>query len=240
MIEEVEGIIVLDKEYGETSKILTVITPKYGAINIISKGCKTLKSPLRSVSNKLIHGIFNINYKEDKLSILRDADVINRFKNICLDLNSINYASMLLELSLQVIRQNSDKEIFNILISALNKIDEGFDPLVIFDIVSLKYLEYLGVMPNLDCCSICGTTKSIATLSGDSGGYICNNCRTNEPIVSERAIKLVRMLYYVDISKISKLDISDTVKLEIHDFIDRYYERYTGIYFKTKKLLKGI
>ena len=69
---------------------------------------------------------------------------------------------------------------------------------------------------------------------------LCNNCRTNEPIVSEKAIKLVRMLYYVDISKISKLDISDTVKLEIHDFIDRYYDRYTGIYFKTKKLMRGL
>ena len=240
MIEAVEGIIILDKDYGETSKLLTVITPKYGVISIMSKGCKTLKSPLRSVSNKLIYGTFNINYKEDKISILRSVDVINRYKNICLDLNSINYASMLLELGMQVVRQNNNPTIFEILINGLNKIDEGYDPMIISDIVSLKYLEYLGVMPNLNSCSICGSTKGIATLSSDIGGYVCNNCRTNEPIVSEKAIKLVRMLYYVDISKISKLDISDTVKLEIHDFIDRYYDRYTGIYFKTKKLMRGL
>ena len=155
-------------------------------------------------------------------------------------MNSINYASMLLELGMQVVRQNNDPTIFEILINGLNKIDEGYDPMIISDIVSLKYLEYLGVMPNLDSCSICGSTKGISTLSSDIGGYVCNNCRTNEPIVSEKAIKLVRMLYYVDISKISKLDISDTVKLEIHDFIDRYYDRYTGIYFKTKKLMRGL
>ena len=238
MVEALEGITVFEKDYGETSKILTIITKEHGTISVISKGCKTTKSPLRSVSSKLIHGVFHVYYKEGKLSTLKSVDVIDRYKNIYADLKMISYASLLLELSSQVIKQNDDSNIYDILNSALKKIDEGYDPMIISDIVSLKYLEYLGVMPSLDACSICGSNKSISTLSSDAGGYVCNNCRTNEPIVSEKAIKLVRMFYYVDIAKISKLDISDNVKLEIHNFIDRYYDRYTGIYFKTKKLLK--
>ena len=83
------------------------------------------------------------------------------------------------------------------------KINEGYDPMVITNILELKYLSYLGVMPVIDKCSICGTNKSIATLSSDKGGYVCNNCLTNEKIVNEKTIKLIRMLYYVDISKIS-------------------------------------
>ena len=50
---EVEGIIVSETNYSETSKILNIITKKYGLIGVISKGCRNLKSPLRSVSNKL-------------------------------------------------------------------------------------------------------------------------------------------------------------------------------------------
>ena len=48
------------------------------------------------------------------------------------------------------------------------------------------------------------------------------------------------MLYYVDISKISKLDISNETKKEIDTFINEYYDKYTGLYLKTKKFLKSI
>ena len=238
MISDLLGIVIDEKDYSETSKILTIITKEHGVISAISKGCKSMKSSLRSVSTKLTYGTFTLYYKEDKLSNLVSVDVINSFKNIKSDLKRISYTSYLLELANQVLKQNSNSDIFDMLINAILKIEEGFDPLVIADIVSLKCLEYLGVMPIIDSCAVCGSTTSIATLSSDLGGYVCNKCRNNEPIVSEKAIKLVRMFYYIDISKIEKLDISDNVKKEIHLFLDRYYDRYTGLYFKTKKLLK--
>ncbi len=240
MTEAVEGIIIFEKDYGETSKILDIITDKYGLISVISKGCKTIKSPLRSVSSKLIHGTFHIYYKKDKLSLLKTVDVIDTYINLRSDLDKITYASMLLELSSQVIKQNSNPSIYDILKSALKKIDEGFDALVITDIVSLKYLEFLGVLPILDRCSKCGSPKGIVSLSTITGGYVCSKCLTNETKTSEKAIKLIRMLYYVDISKITNLNISDDVKLEIHSFLENYYEVYTGLYFKTKKMLGGM
>ena len=45
------------------------------------------------------------------------------------------------------------------------------------------------------------------------------------------------MFYYVDISKISSLDISNKIKLEINSFLDEYYDLYTGIYLKSKKFI---
>ena len=71
MIERIEGIIVKDASYSETSKLLTLITKEHGIINLLAKGAKTLKSPLRSTTTKLTHGYFNIIYKENKLSTLK-------------------------------------------------------------------------------------------------------------------------------------------------------------------------
>ena len=62
----------------------------------------------------------------------------------------------------------------------------------------------------------------------------------NEYIVSSKTIKIIRLLRFVDISKISKLDLSDEVKNEINNFIDDYYDRYTGLYLKSKSFLKNI
>lgn len=237
---EVEGIVVSETKYSETSKILNVITKEYGLIGIMSKGCRNLKSSLRSVSTKLTFGKFMIYYKEGKLSTLTEVNVINPFINIKKDIEKISYASYLLELASGVIKQNDNSSVLDLLIESLIKIDEGYDPLVIMNIVELKYLEYLGVMPVIDCCSVCGRKTNIVTLSSFKGGYVCGNCYGHEKIVSEKAIKLIRMFCYVDISKITKLEVSEQAKNEINMFLDDYYDRYTGLYLKSKKFIRDL
>ena len=69
---------------------------------------------------------------------------------------------------------------------------------------------------------------------------MCKNCVLEERIVNIKTIKLLRMFYYVDISKISKLDISDNIKRELNQFIDDYYDRYSGLYLKSKEFLKKL
>ena len=239
MIEKVEGIVINEKAYGETSKIINIITKEYGIIGIIAKGARTLKSEFRVSTAKLSYAYFNIIYKEGKLSTLVSADIINPFKSIIKDINKISYAVYILELSEQVVKQ-TNQNIFDLMLSGLIKINEGYDPLIIMNIIELKYLDYLGVMPVLDRCSVCGSTNNIVTLSSDKGGYVCKNCYSTEKIISEKAIKLIRLFYYVDISKISKLEIGDVSKKEINDFLDMYYDRYTGLYLRSKTFLKNL
>lgn len=240
MVLEVEGIVLNTRDYGESSKILNVLTKDHGLIGVMAKGCKRLKSDIKGVSEKLSYAKFNIYYKEDKLSTLASVDIINNFYNIKKDITKISFASFLLELTEQVVKQNSSNDIYELLINALIKINDNFDPLSITNIVELKYLDYLGVMPIIDGCSICGGTNSIATLSSSKGGYICNNCLTNEKLVSDKTIKLIRLFYYVDIAKISKLEISNLEKKEINEFLDEYYDSYTGLYLKSKNFLKNL
>ncbi len=240
MIIDVEGIVLDERAYGETSKIINVLTKDYGIIGMIAKGARSLKSELRSTTTKLTYGLFHIYYKEDKLSTLTSVDVLNRFKNIQKDITKISYATFALDLARQVVKQYYTQAIYEMLIAALLKIDEGFDPLVITNILELKYLEYLGVMPIVEACSVCGNKEGIVTLSVERGGYVCQNCHTNEKIVDVKTIKLIRMFYYVDISKITKLEISNSVKEELNSFLNDYYDKYTGIYLKSKNLLKDL
>lgn len=240
MVLEVEGIVLNTRDYGESSKILNVLTKDHGLIGVMAKGCKRLKSDIKGVSEKLSYAKFNIYHKEDKLSTLASVDIINNFYNIKKDITKISFASFLLELTEQVVKQNSSNDIYELLINALIKINDNFDPLIITNIVELKYLDYLGVMPIIDGCSVCGSTNSIATLSSSKGGYICNNCLTNEKLVSDKTIKLIRLFYYVDIAKISKLEISNLEKKEINEFLDEYYDSYTGLYLKSKNFLKNL
>ena len=240
MKTKIKAIVISETNYSESSKILNLLTEDKGIIGVISRGCRKMNSPLRAGSSKLCYGYFYMNYKEDKLSTLTEIDIINDFKNIKTDLNKIGCTAFLIDLATGVSKESFTEEVFSILEQALIKIEEGFDPLIITNIVELKYLKFLGVSPVLNCCSKCGSKSNIVTINSDSGGYLCNNCHTNEYIVDEKTIKLFRMFDIVDLSKIKELNIKDINKKEINSFLEDYYTRYTGLYLKSKDFLNRI
>ena len=239
-IEEVEGIVLGETNYSESSKILNILTEKYGIIGVMSKGCRKMKSKLRGVSRKMIYADFHIYYKENGLSTLIEVDVKNSFSNILTDLTRVSYASYIIDLVNQVGKENPSCQIFPILKDSLIKMNDGLDSNTLTAIVEIKLLDFLGVKPMIDACSICGSTKDIITINSTAGGYICKNCYHDEGIVSDKTIKLLRMFYYVDIASITKLDIKEETLKEINQFLDDYYDRYTGMYLKSKNFLREL
>lgn len=239
MHKKIEGIVVSEYPFEESSKIINIFTDE-GIIGVIAKGAKKLKSPFFSVTSKLSYGLFNIIYKENGLSTLVDADIFNNFTNIRKDINRINYSTYIIELTTKVYKNSPSKNIYELLIASLIKINEGFDYMIISDILRLKLLDNMGIKPVIDRCCECGNTNDIVTISSYLGGYVCKSCYKNEKKVSPKTISMIRMLYYVDISKISKLDISEEVKKEIDEFTNDYYDRYSGIYLKSKVILDSL
>ena len=238
-IKKIEGFSVNSTPYNDSSKILNILTPEHGIIGVMSKGCKNVKSKLKIVSENFTYAYFYMYYKEGKISTLISADVINYFPNIKSDITKVSFMTYLSELTKNVYKHSEDKNVYDLFISSLLKIEEGLNPLVICNILELKYLDYLGVSLNLDECVVCGN-KKIVTLSSSKGGYVCAMCRDNEPIMDEKVLKTLRLYYYVDISKISKLDISGDVIHEIDRFLNIYYDNYTGLYLKSKKFLETL
>ena len=240
MIKKVCGIVLSEVDYKESSKIINVLTEEIGIVGMVARGTKKVRSNLSSVTSKLTYGYFHIEYKENGLSTLIEVDVSNNFRNIKRDIGMMSYSLYLLELAMQVYKHESNKEIYNLLIASLNKIDEGFDYKVITNIFELKMLDFLGIRPVVDECVNCGSKVDIVTVSSYRGGYLCKNCAQGEKIVNIKTIKLLRMFYYVDISKIEKLDVSQNIKKELSQFIYDYYDRYSGIYLKSRDFLQNL
>ena len=234
----VKGIVLSETPYGETSKILNVLTNDYGLIGIISKGSKNIKNKLRGVSNKMNYCEYTINYKENGLSTLIEGNTINSFKNIYTNMKMAMYSFYIMDLVYQVLKENNNKELFDILENALTKINDGLSPELISIIVELKLLRFLGVMLNLDSCTNCGSTDNLITIDVNSGGLLCKNCYQDGYIFDNRSLNLIIMLEKIDLGKISKLEITDEkVYKDIDSFMYEYYSTYTGIYLKKKDKL---
>ena len=237
-MEEVEGIILKETPYKEHSKIIQILTKEHGLISVIAKGVKSPKSKLRALSIRYTYGVFQITYKENKLSTLINADVKEPLEYIKSDILLISYLGYISELTMQVIKHEYNSDIYDMFITSILKINEGLDPLIITNILELKYLPYLGVGISLNECVKCGKKTDIITIDGDAGGLICKDCYTNEMLVDLKTIKLIRMYYLVELPSITQINISDKIKNEINMFIEKYYDRYTGLYLKSKDFLK--
>lgn len=238
MIKKVEGIVVSTVDYKESSKIINILTKDEGLIGVFAKGSKRLKSNISSTSSILTYGTFHLNIRNNSMPNLMEVDVLDNFKAIKKDIIKMNYSIYLLELSSKVYMHDKNNNIYDILISGLKKINEGYDASVINSIIELKLLEYLGIKPIIDKCVVCGNSNDIVTISSYKGGYLCKDCVNNEKIFNIKTLKLIRMFYYVDINKISKIDINPDIKKELNIFIDDYYDRYSGLYLKSKDFLQ--
>lgn len=238
MIKKIEGIVISDISYGETSKIINIFTKEYGIIGVIAKGAKGMKSKLRNYAIPFTYGYFHIYYKEDKLSTLIECEIIDDLKNLKTDIVLMSYLNYLIELATQIYKQSHSSEIYNYLISILKKLNQGLDPIVLTNILEIKLLDHLGITLKLDGCVKCNNKKNIVTISSQSGGYICGNCCTNEILYDDKVIKMMRMYYLIDIDSISDLNISESVKLGINKFLNHYYDQYTGLYLQSKDYLE--
>lgn len=238
-MDEIEGIVVSDIDYRDSSKIITVLCNR-GLVGIIAKGCKSPKSKLRSCCDKMTYGKFYIKYKENKLSTLNNFDSYYSFKNIKNDFVKLGFSMYLLDLCYQVCKDSFNESIYYNLIDALKKIDNNINPLMITNILEIKCLFLLGVGPILDRCASCASTNNIVGLSSNRGGLVCSNCFHNDMLLDERSIKLIRLYSLIDISKIDSLNVSKSIVNDVNRFIDDYYDKYTGLYLNGKKIVCDI
>ncbi len=240
MIQAVEGIIISEIPYGETSKIINIFSLNHGIIGVICKGAKSTKSRLRSFTTRFNYGTFNMYYKENKLSTLISVDIINDLSKIKQDIVLMGYLNYLTELATQVYKQNDNEEIYKLYIKIIGKINSGMDPMILTNILELKLLDYLGISLELNKCIKCGSKDNIVSIDLGSGGYICQKCYSGEGLIDSKVIKMLRMYYYVEIDSITKIDISYDVTMKINNMLNDYYDKYTGLYLNSKKFLDRI
>ena len=58
--------------------------------------------------------------------------------------------------------------------------------------------------------------------------------------ISPATVKLLRVFYYFDLSRLGKISVKPETKKELKKVIDAYYDEYSGHHLKSKKFLKQL
>lgn len=243
MKQKVEGVVIRTTDYGETHKVITVMTKELGKIGVMARGVKKPKSKLSACSQVFIYGQFLI-HRRTGLGTLVQADVTESMRGIREDIEKTAYASLIIELTDKVVEDRSGSpELYNLLYKSLRAINEGKDGEVIMFIYQMKMLDLIGIKPFLDGCECCGSAKGSFAFSIRRAGYLCHNCLPTDPYhirISSQTLKILRALYYVDIDRLRNISVKEQTKAEVKNVLNQYYEEYSGLYLKSLKFLSQI
>lgn len=243
MFQKCEGIVIRRTDYGETHKIITVYTREFGKIGAIARGASKPNSRLASVTQLFCYGYFVVSASKG-LGSLQQGEMIDSMRFIREDLYATAYASYIIEL---LDRSVEDKKpnpyLFELVYQTLHYINEEYDPEILKFIFEMKMLPVNGIHPILNQCAVCGHTEGEFSFSLREAGFICHRCLEKDPHhlkISPATVKLLRIFYYFDLSRLGKISVKAETKKELQKVIDAYYDEYSGLRLKSKKFLKQL
>lgn len=145
-----EAFVISGFRYGESSKIVTFYSLDSGKFSAVVKGVRALKSRQSGIFENMNLVQLFFNKKDNRnLQVISKAECINSFKNIKSDLDKLNNAYQILELTNKTtIEYDKHEEIFFLLkdimfmLENMNTVNEL--PLLMYNV---KLANFLGIEP---------------------------------------------------------------------------------------------
>lgn len=233
VINNVQGIVINQIEFKETSKILILLTRDLGKISVMAQGAFKKTSKISSFTN-----LFNIvEYdlsKGKNFYYLKEGSLIESNSYLTKNIGTIAGGNLIAEMINKAIQDGSpEHDIYDLTISffANMKNDPKNVDLRIISYI-LKFISFLGFQPDLTSCVRCrGTRADKYYPSLEDGGLICEECRVGlgqTPINRNEFILLNNLIYSKseDIGDIIVREAVDVKKLLAVslDFFKRAFE----------------
>lgn len=243
MLQKTEGIVLRTQDYGETHKLVTILTKEIGKITAISRGASKPRSRLSAVSQLFIEAEYLL-YIPQGLATLRQGDVISTYRHIRADLTRTAYAAYTIELTDRIIEErNADLYIYNELKTTMQWINDAEAYLIPVMMYEMKLFQKGGFAPVVDQCVNCRQSEGLVAFSVQEGGVLCDRCITIDRYAVRLSPSLLRMLsifLHVELERVGNINVKKRNITLLRDLLDQYYDRYGGYKLKSKKFLKEL
>ena len=232
-----QGLVIKSTNFGEASKILTVLTREYGKVQVAANHVR--RGKYIKGSQIFSYCYFSLFKGQKELYRLNDADCIEYFEPLRGDLEKLSYATYFADIACNITNENSgDEQLLSLLLNSLHLLCEGIMPLKkIKTVFELRSISLAGFMPNFSRCVDCQTEHNIKTLDLLHGVVRCGSCIRVAPNIAEINDSLLAACRYItqeEMNKIFSFDMPD----ELLDYLSGITERYVTIHIE--KQLKSL
>lgn len=168
--------------YGETSRILRILTPEYGLRSVIAKGARRPRSRFGAILEPFTEGEAQFNLREGAdLFTLTGFTLRRSRQGIGRDLAAFTGASLLAEVALRFGTEEENATLYDLLVAALDRLADPRIPSAATTLQALWTLvSLLGYQPQMTACVQCGRSIGDSENTGfdaRAGGALCTTCR---------------------------------------------------------------
>ncbi|MDQ0351052.1 DNA repair protein RecO (recombination protein O) [Alkalibacillus filiformis] len=239
-MDQVNGIILRTQDYGETNKIVTLLTEEYGMLSAVAKGAKKSKSRMAAVTQPFIYGQYVV-YTGRGLGTIHQGETIQSMRHIREDLFKTAYATYMGELTTKILTERErNRPLFRELLESFERMEEDVPELAISLMYELKLYHVGGFAPVVNQCVNGHVNDPIAGFSVSEGGVVCEQCRhraTDVFVLSPNVYHVLRLMSNKSLTKIKDVSIKDDTLNTIKQILELYYDYYGGMRIKSKRFL---
>ncbi len=225
------NVIVLRRiNFGETDRIVTLLTRERGKISAIAKGARKPISRLAGPTELMTCSRMQLATGRN-LDIITQVDVKESFPRISSNLRKIAHATYLMELVDRMTEEHEQNvDLFETLLSSLYLMERPNDPEKITHMFELQFMRILGYEPVLDRCVRCESPIPSDELyfSPSLGGVACRECGPlpeDAMQVLPETTDTMRRLLDAEAPEVERMEIPPDVMEQISRAM-RWYIRY--------------
>ncbi len=252
MLTKTDAIVLKSMKYGDTSKIVTFYTRRFGKIKGIAKGARRKGNKFGSSLEPLSHVELVLYKKEHRdLHLISQCDSIDSFRTVHESVGKMSVGFLVLELTDRLAHDEEENGAFfsalHDTLAELDRSDRNVESLG--RSFQIRCAALLGYAPSLESCAECGKKvdeEERASKMGFhpvNGAVVCVSCykriRGQQTIgyraLSAPAHRILRRFLFSRIDSIPSIVYSEAVGNEIDETL-RLYLRY---HFDTLKDLNS-
>lgn len=222
-----QGIVLKAVRYEENDVILTIFTRKLGKVSALAKGAKRNKSALLSSSQLFAYCNYTLR-KQGSMYRVSQSDIIKSFYDISYDIDAFSYATYITKLvENSTLENQTNNRLFVLLAQTLYLYTQvDVDKKFVTHAFELKFLDYIGLRPIINRCSVCGTRDlKSPVFNVYEGGVLCSSCIENVQdniSIDVTTLKLMEYILSNDILKCSKAKVSKYIIYELEKILKQY------------------
>ncbi|MQA88869.1 MAG: DNA repair protein RecO [Gemmatimonas sp.] len=179
---ETPALILHVFPYGDTSRILRLLTPGFGFRSVIAKGAQRPRSRFGGILEPFTEGsaLFNLREGRDLFS-LSSFTLLKPRQGIGRDLGAFAGASLLAELGLRAGTEEPNPQLYAVMTRTLDTLaDPDNSPVFVALAAVWHVVSILGFQPEVETCVRCGRpfdSTEPSRFDVEAGGSVCRTCR---------------------------------------------------------------
>ncbi len=243
------GLVLQEIEYGESDRILKILTAEKGLISAFAKNSMRLTSHLFAACGQLCYSEFVLRpgrNTEDRMYTVIEAGYETDFRDIAYSFEAQGVAMYMVEftLALSLADQPAEKEL-KLLMNCLYKIcEKKTAPKLVKAVFELRMICECGFLPQLLCCKACGAYDGDRFyLDCEDGRLLCADCAAKEGLacnLDKGALFAVRYICLVEDKRLFGFRISAGSAKLLFAAAEQYALAHMDKQFNSLKFLRSL